>query len=113
MENVEGKLQTKPSQLEIHAKRMEQVLDSGCIEAIERHKGALTSTISKADELERALEALRPVYKGDICRGNSMQFVSRLSCSFKIARINQVRISVHMRVAISQGFPTCLKAYAT
>ena len=56
MENADGKLQTKLSQLEMHAKRTEQVLDSGCVEAIERHKGALTSTISKADELERALE---------------------------------------------------------
>ena len=68
-----GKLQTKLTQLEMHAKRTEQVLDSGCVEAIERHKGALRSTISEADELERA----RPVYTGDICRGNSMQFLSR------------------------------------
>ena len=50
-----------------------KVQDSGCVEAIERHKGALRSTISEADELERA----RPVHTGDICRCNSMQFLSR------------------------------------
>lgn len=44
---------------EIHAKRTEQVLHSGSVEAIERHTGALRSTISQADELKRALEALK------------------------------------------------------
>ena len=37
---------------------------------------------------------LRPVYTGDFCRGNSMQFLSRQSCNLKIARVNQVRFSV-------------------
>ena len=59
MENAKGKLQTKLTQLEIHAKRMEQVLHSGSVEAIEGHTGALRSTISQADELKRALEALK------------------------------------------------------
>lgn len=59
MENAKGKLQTKLTQLEIHAKRTEQVLQSGSVEAIERHTGALRSTISQADELKRALEALK------------------------------------------------------
>ena len=59
MENAKGKLQTKLTQLEIHAKRTEQVLLSGSVEAIERHTGALRSTISEADELKRALEALK------------------------------------------------------
>ena len=59
MEIAKGKLQTKLTQLEIHAKRMEQVLHSGSVEAIERHTGALRSTISQADELKRALEALK------------------------------------------------------
>lgn len=59
MENAKGKLQTKLKQLEIHAKRTQQVLDSGSVEAIERHTGALRSTISEADELKRALEALK------------------------------------------------------
>ena len=27
---------------------------------------------------------LRPVYTGDFCRGNSMQFLLRESCNFKI-----------------------------
>ena len=31
---------------------------------------------------------LRPVYTGDFCRSNSMQFLSRRSCNFKIARVN-------------------------
>ena len=66
MENAEGKLQTKLTQLEIHAKRTEQVLDSGSVEAIERHKGALRSTISEADELKRALEALKIEAKEDL-----------------------------------------------
>ena len=59
MENAKGKLQTKLTQLEIHAKRTEQVLHSGSVEAIERHTGALRSTISQEDELKRALEALK------------------------------------------------------
>lgn len=59
MENAKGKLQTKLIQLGIHAKRTQQVLDSGSVEAIERHTGALRSTISEADELKRALEALK------------------------------------------------------
>ena len=59
MENAKGKLQTKLTQLGIHAKRTQQVLDSGSVEAIERHTGALRSTISEADELKRALEALK------------------------------------------------------
>ena len=54
MENAKGKLQTKLTQLGIHAKRTQQVLDSGSVEAIERHTGALRSTISEADELKRA-----------------------------------------------------------
>ena len=66
MENAEGKLKTKLTQLEIHAKRTEQVLDSGSVEAIERHKGALKSTISEADELKRTLEALKIEAKEDL-----------------------------------------------
>ena len=52
MENAEGKLKTKLTQLEIHAKRTEQVLDSGSVEAIERHKGALKTT-TKTPEAEK------------------------------------------------------------
>ena len=55
---------------------------------------------------------LRPVYTGDFCRGNSMQFLSYLSCNSKIARVNQVRFSVRFVAAISQGFRTCLKLVA-
>ena len=58
-------------------------------------------------------DALRPVYTGDFCRGNSMQFLSRSSCNFKIARVNQMRFSVRFVAAISQGFRTCLKLVAT
>ena len=74
MENVEGKLQTKLTQLEIHAKRMEQMLCSGSVEAIERHEGALRSAMSEADKLELTLEALKLEPKedpGDIRRWNS------------------------------------------
>lgn len=72
MENAKGKLQTKLTQLGIHAKRTQQVLDSGSVEAIERHTGALRSTISEADELKRALEALKIEAEedlGDIATG--------------------------------------------
>ena len=31
---------------------------------------------------------IRPVYTGDFCRSNSVQFLSRRSCNFKIARVN-------------------------
>ena len=61
----------------------------------------------------QAMEALRPVYTGDFCRSNSMQFLWRECCNFKIARVNQVRFSVRFVAAISQGFRTCLKVDAT
>ena len=47
------------------------------------------------------------------CRGNSIQFLSRQSCNFKIARVNQVRFLMRFAAAISQGFRTCLKLVAT
>ena len=62
---------------------------------------------------EVSFVTLRPVYTGDICRGNSMQFLSRQSCNFKIARVNKVRFLVRFVAAISQGFRTCLKLVAT
>ena len=52
-------------------------------------------------------------YKGDSCRGNSMQFLSCQSCNLKIARVNQVRFSVRFVTTISQGFRACLKRDAT
>ena len=42
-----------------------------------------------------------------------MQFLSRYSCNFKIARVSQVRFSVRFVAAISQGFRKCLKLGAT
>ena len=51
----------------------------------------------------------RPVYTGDLCRGNSMQFLSRQSCNLKIACVNQVQFLVRFVAAISQGFRACLK----
>ena len=42
-----------------------------------------------------------------------MQFVSGLSCNFKMTRGNQVLFSVRFVAAISQGFRTCLKLDAT
>ena len=42
-----------------------------------------------------------------------MQYLSRLRCNFKIARVNQVRFSVRFVAAISQRFRTCLKLVAT
>ena len=67
-------------------------------------KGSWYDNLSR---IERAM--LRPVYTGDFCRGNSMQFLSRLSYNFKIARVNQVRFSVRFVAAISQAFRTCSK----
>ena len=37
---------------------------------------------------------LRPVYTGDFCCSNSMQFLLRRSCNFKTARVNHSAISV-------------------
>ena len=59
------------------------------------------------------LSVLRLVYTGDFCRGNFMQFLSRLSYNSKIARVNQVQFSVRFVAAISQGIRTCLKLVAT
>ena len=56
---------------------------------------------------------LRPVYTGDFCNGNSMQSLSRLSCNFKIASVNQVRFSVRLVAAISQAFRACSKPDVT
>ena len=42
-----------------------------------------------------------------------MQFLSRSSCYFKIARVNQMQFSVRFVAAISQGFRTYLKLVAT
>ena len=36
-------------------------------------------------------------FTGDFCRGNSMQFLSRSSRNFKIARVNQARFSAICR----------------
>ena len=35
-----------------------------------------------------ASQLKRPVYTGDFCCSNSMQFLSHRSCNFKIARVN-------------------------
>ena len=66
LEEAKGKLETKLTQLAIHAKRTEQVLSSGSVEAIERHSGALRSTISEADQLKRTLEPLKIEAKEDL-----------------------------------------------
>ena len=64
------------------------------------------SVVDKLPLSRSLLGSLRPVYIVDFCRGNSMQLLSRLSCNFKIARVNQVRFSVRFVAAISQGFQT-------
>ena len=64
----------------------------------------ITNSLSFTGKIFRKKSLLRPVYTGDFCRGNSMQFLSRQSCSFKIAHVNQVRFLVRFVAAISQGF---------
>ena len=54
---------------------------------------------------------LMPVYTGDFCRGNSMQFVAGLSCNFKMARGNQVRFSVRFVTAIIAGVSNMFEAW--
>ena len=58
-EEVEPKLGTKLTQLEVYAKRTEQVLQTGTSEAVDRHLGALRSTINEADHIKHELEALK------------------------------------------------------
>ena len=65
LDDTEGKLQTKLTQLEIHPKRTEQVLNLGSEEAIERHFEAIQSTITETDSLKCSLEALKIVAKVD------------------------------------------------
>ena len=92
MENAKGKLQTKLTQLEIHAKRTEQVLDSGSVDAIERHTGALRSTISEADELKRALEALKIEAKedlGDIGTWNAVIDLQLLKADEEVGKLRK------------------------
>ena len=64
LDDTEGKLQTKLTQLESHPKRTEQVLNLG-VEAIERHFEAIQSTITKTDSLKCSLEVLKIVAKVD------------------------------------------------
>lgn len=69
MEDIEAsqaKLETKLTQLSIHANRTEDVLQSKTPEAIERHLGALRTTISEADNFKRELEALKIDAKQDL-----------------------------------------------
>ena len=40
--------------------------------------------------ISELLPLQRPVCTGDFCRGNSMQFLLRLSCNFKITCVNHV-----------------------
>ena len=75
--------------------------------------GEVVTGLWRQDPSLSAMEPLRPVYTGDFCRGNLMQFLWRESCNFKIARVNQVRLSVRFVAAMSQGFRACLKLDAT
>ena len=63
LDDTEGKLQTKLTQLEFHPKGTEQVLNLGSVEAIERHFEAIQSTITETDSLKCSLEALKIVAK--------------------------------------------------
>ena len=65
LDDTEGKLQTKLTQIEIHPKRTEQVLNLGSVEAIERHFEAIQSTITETNSLKCWLEALKIVAKVD------------------------------------------------
>ena len=65
LDDTEGKLQTKLTQLQIHPIRTEQVLNLGSVEAIERHFEAIQSTITETDSLKCSLEALKFVAKVD------------------------------------------------
>ena len=67
LEEAKGKLKTKLTQLAIHAKRTEQVLSSGTIEAIERHSGALRSTMLKSIKNRRKGRSFRNRFVE--CRG--------------------------------------------
>ena len=51
----------------------------------------------------------QPNWKCNVKARLHRRFLSRLSCNFKIARVNQVRFSVRFVAAISQAFRTCLK----
>ena len=62
---------------------------------------------------EFSATVLRPVYTGDFCRGNSMQFLSRLSCNSKIARVNKVRFQCDLSPRYRTGFRTYLKLFVT
>ena len=65
LDDTEGKLQTKVTQLEIHPKRTERVVNLGSVEAIERHLEGIRSTMTETDNLECSLEALKIAAKVD------------------------------------------------
>ena len=52
------------------------------------------SLIKDLEMFSKLQDPLRPVYTGDSCRGNSMQFLWRECCNFKIARVNQVTFAI-------------------
>ena len=45
-----------------------------------KHLGGTKITSTRGKCLLKSFHVLRPVYTGDFCRGNSMQFLSRWSC---------------------------------
>ena len=58
---------------------------------------------------ERCMTTLKARLHRRFLSRNSMQFLSRRSCNFNIARVNQLRFQRDFIAAISQEFRTCSK----
>ena len=88
LHDTEGKLQTKLTQLRIHPKRTEQVLNLGSVEAIERHFQAIQSTITETDSLKCSLEALKIVAKVDFTQMGA--WISEVNLQLKMKAVDEV-----------------------
>ena len=64
---------------------------SGLSRGLNVHCNASAHVLLDPAWLSAQFDLLRPVYRGDFCRGNSMQFLSHFSCNSKIARVKEVR----------------------
>ena len=73
------------------SERRKYLVQSGTVEAIERHSGALRSTISETDQLKRTLEALKIEAKEDLSEIGSWNAEVDLQLSKADEKVGRLR----------------------
>ena len=66
MEEVEGALETKLTQLKFSRERTEKIIQSGKWDRVERHQNALKELAGEADQLKRKLEEMKIAAKENV-----------------------------------------------